>query len=109
MNTIVTAAVWGLAVFALIQASIIDPPESTKTGRQCVSRVRQMKWWHPAYWVAAVVLVFPLYVIGSASRYALHVASLWLAKGFKKLAAITAMDSRQPPAYQPVIWREVRP
>lgn len=109
MHPIVTAAVWGLAVFALVQASIVDPPESTKTMRQCVSTIRQMKRWHIPYWIAAVALAFPLHVIGSASRYALHLASLWLAKGLKKLAEITAMDNHQPPACQPIVWREVRP
>ncbi|MEV0382458.1 hypothetical protein [Nonomuraea sp. NPDC050643] len=108
--TIAEFAVWFLAVFALIRASIIEPPESAKTAREYVSTVRQMKPWHPVYWVVAVVLVVPVFTAWSACRYALHLASLWLAKGLEKVSEITAMKPRESVAvFQPVVWREIRP
>lgn len=100
MNPIVTAAVAFLAVFALVQASIVDPPDAPRTPRR-------MQWWHPFMWVAAVAIVFPLYTCWSALRFALYLVSFATAWASVGLATATAMDGRAIRVYRVSTWREV--
>lgn len=109
MNAIVTAAVWFLAVFALVCASVVEPPDSSHTPRQYGATVRCMKWWHPPYWIAAVVLAAPLFTAWSALRFALYLASFLAAWASVRLATATAMDGRRISLYRLPGWREVHP
>ncbi|MFI7126031.1 hypothetical protein ACIBQ1_10080 [Nonomuraea sp. NPDC050153] len=100
MSPIVAATVVFLAVFALVQASIVDPPESPRTPRR-------MQWWHPFMWIAAVSIVFPLYTCWSALRFALYLVSFATAWASVGLATATAMDGRAIRVYRVSTWQEV--
>lgn len=105
MNAIVTIAVWFLALFALVQASIVEPPESTKTAREYGTAMRRVKRW--PYWIAGVALAVPLFTAWSALRFALYLASFLAAWVSVRLATATAMDDRAIRVYRASTWREV--
>lgn len=105
MNAIVTIAVWGLALFALVQASIVEPPESTKTAHEYGSALRRIKSW--PLWVGAVLIAAPLFTAWSALRFALYLLSFLAAAVSVRLATVTAMDGRAIRVYRASLWREV--
>lgn len=107
MNTIVTVAVWFLAAFALITASVIEPPESTKTGHEYGTALRRIKLW--PFWIGAVLVAAPLFTAWSALRFALYLASFLAAAAAVRLASAMAMDGRALRVYRISPWREVRP
>jgi len=105
MHPIVTAAMWGLAIFALVRASIVEPPESTRTLGQYGAALRQVKRW--PLWIAAVVLAAPLFTIWNACRFGLYLLSFLVACLSVRLATATAMDGRDLRVYRIPAWREV--
>lgn len=107
MNSVVTVAAWLLAGFALIRASIVTPPESTRTAAEYRTTFRAMRWWHPAYWVAAVALAVPAFTAWSALRFALYLASFLAAALSVRLATLTSMDGRRIRIYRVHSWGEV--
>jgi hypothetical protein len=109
MNTVVTVAVWLLAGFALIRASLIEPPQSSRTASEYRSTFRAIRWWHPAYWVAAIVLAVPVFTAWSALRFALYLAAFVAAALSVRLATLTSMDGRRIRIYRAHSWGEVRP
>lgn len=109
MNTIVVFAVWFLAAFALIRASIVEPPESSKSPRQIGTVLRGMQWWHPPFWVVAVLLAVPLYTVWTACRFALYLVAFVGAVASAWLATVTSMDGRALIIHRLVGWTEVHP
>lgn len=106
MNGIVTAALGFLAFLALVQASIIEPPASARTPRQYREKLRSMRWWHPAFWVASVLLAAPLVTTWNALRYAAYLAAFLAAWASVRLANATAMDGRTIRVYRTSPRRE---
>ncbi|TMS00214.1 hypothetical protein [Nonomuraea basaltis] len=100
MNTIVTVAVWLLAAFALIQASIVDLPDDD----QDTAEPRPLKWWHPFYWLGAVAVAFPLYTLWNAGRFAVYVAAFVVACLSVHLATASALDGRALRVYRTPVW-----
>lgn len=109
MNTFVVFAVWFLAAFALIRASIVEPPEQSRSPRQYGATLRRMKPWHPVFWVAAVTLAVPLYTLWTACRFALYLAAFVGALASAWLATVTSMDGRALIVHRLAGWTEVRP
>lgn len=107
MNPILTVAVAFLAVFALLRASIVEPTDTARTRHQYGAALRHMKWWHPPYWIAAVVLAVPLFTALSACRFVLYLLSFLAAALSVRLATATAMDGRRIRLYRLPGWREV--
>ncbi|MFI6496949.1 hypothetical protein [Nonomuraea typhae] len=106
MNPIVTAALLVLALFALVQASIIEPPASTRAARQYRTALQSMRWWQPAFWLAAVLLAAPLVTAWNALRFAAYLVAFLAAWASVRLANATAMDGRTIRVYRTCTRRE---
>ncbi|WP_157253247.1 hypothetical protein [Nonomuraea typhae] len=109
MNPVIEIAVALLVIFALVRASIIEPPASARDPRQYRARLRSMRWWQPAYWIAAVMLVAPLITAWNALRFAAYLAAFLTACASVRLANATAMDGRAIRVYRASPWREFAP
>lgn len=106
MNPIVTVAVLFLAMFALVRASVVEPGESARTPHQYGISARRLTRW--PYWMAAVLVVAPLFTAWTACRFILYLISFVAACLSVRLATATAMDGRTLHVYR-LPGREVRP
>lgn len=109
MSTIVGLGIAFLAVFALVTASIGEPPAGTRTAGEYGVVLRGMRWWHPAYWVAVVTVAVPLVAAWYACRFAVYLLCFVLAGVAVWLATAAAMDGRRMRIYRIAAWREVSP
>lgn len=105
MNTLLIAA---LAVLAFPLCVVRDPDRlpDARNWAEYVAAVRQMKWWHPAWWLLGLFGGFAV-ALWFALRYALYLLSVVTARASAWTARATALDGRGLRVYRPTPYRPI--